>query len=282
MKKNQYTRREFMKLTAAGVLAISASGCGLIFRKQKPNFVFILIDDLGWKDVGVYGSCFYETPHIDRLSAQGMRFTDAYAASPVCSPTRASILTGKHPARVGITDWIPGVDPGNRQLLGTEDKHQLPLKEATIAETLKQYGYVTGFFGKWHLGDKGYHPEQQGFDVNKGGHWAGQPASYFYPYKNDRNRWDVPGLEGGEKGEYLTDRLTDESISFIRNNQENPFFLYLSHYAVHTPIQSKPALTEKYRQKFKNYKTADGPDYLPERNSRSKQKQDDPDYAGML
>lgn len=282
MIHDHYSRRDFIRLTSAGVVAASLGGCGLLCGKRKPNFVFFLIDDLGWKDVGVYGSSFYETPNIDRLADEGMRFTDAYAACPVCSPTRASILSGKHPARVGITDWIPGDDPQNRQLLGPDDLHQLPLKEVTIAEAFKEAGYTTGFLGKWHLGGEGYHPEQQGFDLNKGGHWAGQPASYFYPYKNDLKGWNVPDLEGGEEGEYLTDRLTDESITFIRQNKNKPFLLYFSHYAVHTPIQSKPELMEKYRKKLKEREPAEGPDYLREGNSRSKQKQDNPAYAGMV
>lgn len=249
---------------------------------HPPNFVFILIDDLGWTDLSCYGSTFYETPNIDRLAQQGMRFTDAYAACPVCSPSRASLLTGKYPARLNITDWIPGSDPRDRPLLGPKDLHQLPLEEKTIAEALREAGYATAFLGKWHLGEEGYYPEDQGFDLNMGGHWAGQPASYFHPYKNDRKRWDVPGLEGGEEGEYLTDRLTDESIQFIENHQDQPFFLYLSHYAVHTPIQSKEELTEKYRQKLKSTPKTDTPAFVPERESRTKQQQDDPAYAGMV
>ena len=275
-------RRNFLKTIGLGTAAIAIPGCSIKSKGTKPNFVFFLIDDLGWNDVGCYGSTFYETPNIDRLAKEGMRFTDAYAACPVCSPTRASILTGKYPARLNITDWIPGADPKNRKLLGTKDLHQLPLKEVTIAEELREAGYATGFFGKWHLGDNGYYPEQQGFDVNKGGHWAGQPASYFSPYKNKRKKWDVPGLEGGEEGEYLTDRLTDESIQFIESNKNKQFLLYLSHYAVHTPIQSKPELTEKYSQKSEQMPKTDSPDYVQERESQSKQKQDNPAYAGMV
>jgi len=280
--KNSLSRREFLAMASAGLAAAAVGGCDLQVKKRKPNFIFILIDDLGWKDVGAYGSSFYETPHIDRLAAQGMRFTDAYAACPVCSPTRASIMTGKYPVRVGITDWIPGDDPKNRKLLGPQDLHQMPLKEKTIAEVLEEAGYKTAFFGKWHLGDKGYHPEQQGFQINKGGHWAGQPASYFYPYKNEQKRWDVPGLEGGKEGEYLTDRLTEEAIAFMRSHKDAPFLLYLSHYAVHTPIQSKPELVEKYQGKLQENPSPQGPEYLPERESASKQIQDDPAYAGMV
>jgi len=198
----------------------------------KPNFVFILVDDLGWTDLGCYGSTFHETPNLDRLATGGMVFTDAYSSSPVCSPTRASIMTGKHPARVNITDWIPGDDPKNRKLLGPADNHQLALEEETIAELLSKNGYKTFFAGKWHLGDTGYFPEDQGFDINKGGHHMGQPpGGYYSPYKN-------PKLTDGPEGEYLTDRLTDESLQFLKSIDGEPFFLYLAFYTVHTPIQA--------------------------------------------
>ena len=251
-------------------------------KAAPPNIVFLLVDDLGWNDVGCYGSTFYETPNIDRLAKEGMRFTNAYAACPVCSPTRASILTGKYPARLNITDWIPGSDPQNRKLLGTKDQHELPLAEVTLAETVKSAGYKTAFFGKWHLGEAGYYPENQGFDLNKGGHWAGQPASYFYPYKNDRKRWDVPGLDNGVAGEYLTDRLTQESIQFIETNKANPFLLYLAYYNVHTPIQAKPKLVAKYQEKKKTIPLSNQPDFIAERDANTKQKQDNSAYAGMV
>ena len=279
--KNQ-TRRNFLKTLSTGTALLATTGCGLFRDRRKPHFVFILIDDMGWTDAGCYGSAFYETPSIDRLASEGMRFTDAYAASPVCSPTRASIFTGKYPARVNITDWIPGLDPKDKRLLGPSDLDRLPLEELTLSEALSEAGYATGFFGKWHLGGEGYHPEDQGFDVNKGGHWAGQPASYFYPYQNERKRWDVPGFEGGRKGEYLTDRLTDEALTFIEKNRDRPFLLFLSHYAVHTPIQSKEELARKYRIKREGMPRPDGPEYLRERKSRTKQVQDDPAYAGMI
>jgi arylsulfatase A-like enzyme len=275
-------RREFIKTIGIGSTSLMFPVFCNNSNFTKPNFVFFLIDDLGWTDVACYGSTFYETPNIDRLAKEGMRFTDAYAACPVCSPTRASILTGKYPARLNITDWIPGSDPKNRKLLGTKDIHQLPLEEVTIAEVLKNAGYATGFFGKWHLGDNGFFPEDQGFDLNKGGHWAGQPASYFYPYKNQRKMWDVPGLQSGAQGEYLTDRLTDESIQFIKANTSKQFLLYLSHYAVHTPIQSKPELTAKYIKKKNGVPETNQPDYIQEWQSLSKQKQDNAAYAAMV
>jgi len=180
-------------------------------KDTKPNFVFILVDDLGWTDLSCYGSTFHETPNLDKLASGGMVFTDAYTTSPVCSPTRASIMTGKYPSRVNITDWIPGDDPKNRKLLGPVDNHQLALEEETIAEVMKKNGYKTFFAGKWHLGDTGYFPEDQGFDINKGGHHMGQPpGGYYSPYKN-------PKLEDGPEGEYLTDRLTDESLQFLQS-----------------------------------------------------------------
>jgi arylsulfatase A-like enzyme len=201
--------------------------------------IFILVDDLGWSDLGCYGSSFYDTPMLDRLAEQSIRFTNAYAASPVCSPTRASIMTGKHPVRVGITDWIPGmsveraVDP---LLLTPEDLHNLPLEERSLAELFRDRGYRTFFAGKWHLGEsEAYWPLAQGFDLNKGGNHKGQPTfpggnGYYAPYAN-------PCLSEGTPGEYLTDRLTDESIRFMESAGKEPFFLYLSFYTVHTPIQ---------------------------------------------
>jgi arylsulfatase A-like enzyme len=213
-------------------------------EKKQPNFVFILVDDLGWADVKCnYPNSFYDTPNIDRLAENGVRFTNAYAANPVCSPTRAALMTGKHPNRVNITDWIPGSDPQKRPLLGTVDQNELALNETTIAEKLKEQGYKTCFVGKWHLGDEGYFPEDQGFDVNIGGHDKGSPpGGYYSPYKN-------PKLTDGPEGEYLTDRLTDESIRFISENKDDPFFLYLAFYTVHTPIQAAKKHIEKYQAK---------------------------------
>ena len=191
-------------------------------QQNPPNVLFILVDDLGWADLSCYGSTYHETPHIDQLAAEGLKFTQAYASSPVCSPTRAAIMTGKNPTRIGITDWIPGQDPRDRILLGAEDRHALPLEEKTLAEAFQQEGYKTFFAGKWHLGEEGYHPEDQGFEINLGGHDKGSPpGGYFSPYKN-------PKLTDGPEGEYLTDRLTDESLHFIEKNKDQPFFLFLS------------------------------------------------------
>lgn len=213
-------------------------------QKKQPNIVFILVDDLGWADVKCnFPESFYDTPNIDRLAENGVRFTQAYSANPVCSPTRAALMTGKHPNRVNITDWIPGSDPKNRPLLGPQDANELALKETTIAEKIKEKGYKTCFIGKWHLGGEGFYPEDQGFDINIGGHDKGSPpGGYYSPYKN-------PKLKDGPKGEYLTDRLTSEGIHFIEENQNDPFFLYLAFYTVHTPIQASEKFIEKYKAK---------------------------------
>ncbi|MFW6410362.1 MAG: sulfatase-like hydrolase/transferase, partial [Halanaerobiales bacterium] len=216
---------------------------------QKPNILFILMDDMGWKDIGCYGSEFYETPNIDKLAQTGMRFTDGYAACPVCSPTRASILTGKYPARVGVTDWIDfggNTHPCRGKLVDVPYIDHLPLEEKTLAQALKEGGYNTWHVGKWHLGDEPYYPENQGFEVNIGGCEMGSPGKegYFSPY-------NIENLENGPEGEYLTDRLTDEVIKLIKNNEGNPFYLNLDYYAVHTPIMGKEEHVKKYQEKKK-------------------------------
>ncbi|MFT5886928.1 MAG: arylsulfatase A-like enzyme [Arcticibacterium sp.] len=217
--------------------------------EKKQNFVFILVDDLGWTDLGYSGSTFYETPNIDALSKKSIQFTHAYSSGSVCSPSRASIMTGKHPTRLNITDWIPGNDPKNQMLLGPKDLDDLPLEETTLAEALKANGYKTFFAGKWHLGSQGYFPEHQGFETNIGGHHAGSPpGGYYTPYKN-------PKLTDGPDGEYLTDRLTNESISFLDTIEQNPFFLFLTYYSVHTPIQPNKAYIEKFNKKLGKLKS---------------------------
>ena len=240
---SRISRRELL----AGMGGIGLLGLSAIAGRselEKPNFVFILMDDLGWMDLSCYGSKFYETPNIDRLATQGMRFTNAYAACPVCSPTRASILTGKYPARLQLTDWIPGHKQENPKLLVPKFYQELPLRETTIAETLKAAGYVSASIGKWHLGREPYYPEKQGFDLNFGGTYQGNQPSYFYPY-------GIKNIKTGVEGEYLTDRLTNEAEKFIEANRDRPFFLYLSHYAVHTPLAGKPEVVEKYKKKVK-------------------------------
>jgi len=209
-----------------------------------PNIVFILIDDMGWKDLGTYGSEFYETPNLDRLATEGMTFTDAYASCPVCSPTRASCLTGRYPARIGVTQFIGGHTVGKLQ--DVPYHHALPLNEVTSASVLREAGYQTWHVGKWHLGSERIGPDKHGFDVNIGGsEWGAPQKGYFSPYQ-------IPGFEDGPEGEYLTDRLTDGVVQLIeQRDSSRPFFLNLCHYAVHTPIQAPEALVEKYRAKAK-------------------------------
>jgi len=249
----------------------------------KPNFIFILIDDLGWKDLTCYGSGFYETPNLDRLAAEGMRFTNAYAACPVCSPTRASILTGRYPATLGLTNFIGGRTRG--KLIDAPYVDHLPLNEKTVAQALKDADYRTYHIGKWHLGGEPYWPEKHGFDVNIAGcHW-GMPRSYFSPY-------NMPNLEDGQDGEYLTDRLTDEAIRLIENNDREPFFMYLSHYAVHIPIQVPDRYIKKYEQKAREIgldqqKTFEEGDFFPCEHKKDRRiirrlLQSDPAYAGMV
>lgn len=275
-------RRGFLKALGLGAAAMAVpegsafAGRAAGGNRKKPNFVFFLIDDLGWKDLGCYGSTFHETPNINKLANQGMRFTDAYAACPVCSPTRGSIVAGKYPARLGITQWIGG---NNRP---TAYRHYLPLEDVTIAEAMKNAGYATAFVGKWHLGSKDYYPQHQGFDVNIGGDSSGAPPTYFWPYKK-RNRALNELPPGGEEGEYLTDRLTDESIGFMEANKDKPFLLYLSHYAVHTPIESKAELTAKYKAKAEEMPEHEGPRFVPVYGRyRTRMVQDNPAFAGMV
>ncbi len=214
----------------------------------RPNVIVILADDFGWADLACYGSKYHKTPNLDRMAAQGMRFSDAYAACPVCSPSRAALLTGKYPARLNLTDWLPGrPDRPDQKLLRPAINQELPARETTLAAALKKAGYTTGHIGKWHLGGKGSLPQDRGFDVNIGGDEAGSPRSYFAPYKNNKGVF-IPGLERAPEGEYLTDRLSDEAVQFIDGNRDKPFFLYLAHYTVHIPLKAKKDLVAKYRQ----------------------------------
>jgi arylsulfatase A len=230
----------------------------LLALQDPPNVVFILVDDLGATDLGCAGSAYYETPNIDRLAAGGLRFTRAYSACTVCSPTRAALLTGKYPARLRVTDWISGHKRPKAKLRVPDWVMRLPLEERTLAEALKGAGYATASVGKWHLGEPEFWPEKHGFDLNVGGSDRGQPGSYFAPYK-------IPTLADGPKGESLTERITEEAVRFIEAKRAGPFFLYLPHFTVHTPIQAKPEDVEKYKAKAK-------PD-APHRN---------PAYAAMI
>jgi arylsulfatase A-like enzyme len=247
------------KLKNAGTVFASLSGVFLYATPPKQNVVFILVDDFGWADVSYNGSKFYETPNIDRLKAEGMQFTNGYAAAAISSPTRCSILTGKYPARLQITDWIPGFQHNlNKQqlskyrMIAPTFVHNMPLEEKTIAEALKENGYKTCFVGKWHCAeDSAYFPQHQGFDKNIGGFWSGSPKgnanegkAYYTPYNN-------PYLPDGSEGEFLTDRLGNESAKWIEQQKNQPFLLYLSFYAVHTPIQPKPEYAAYFREKAK-------------------------------
>ncbi len=243
--------------------------------ERRPNVVLIVVDDLGWADLACYGSRFYETPNIDKLARAGMRFTQGYAASAVCSPTRASIMTGRCPARIGVTDWIhqgrfereaeragrflDGFDARpSRRLMTPINGAFLPHDEITLAELLKPLGYVCCHIGKWHLGGSGWGskswlPTDQGFDYNLGGTRYGSPGSYYDPYGEGKffPRTCFPARKAGQ---YLTDREADEAVRFIREHKDQPFFLHLAHYAVHAPIQPKKELLAKYEKKPKSTK----------------------------
>lgn len=210
-------------------------------KSPKPNVVVVLADDLGWTDLGCYGSDLYQSRNLDALARDGMRFTASYSACTVCSPTRAALLTGKYPARLRITDWIPGLPPSNPKLVVPDFTKHLPHEETTLAERLREAGYATASIGKWHLGDPEYSPQHHGFDLNIAGNDQPRPQpGYFAPY-------DIDTIEQGPRGEYITDRLGAEAVKFIRNNAERPFFLYLPHFAVHMPIQAKKPLTDRYQ-----------------------------------
>ena len=259
---------------------------------EQPNIIFILLDDLGWRDLGFMGSTFYETPNIDALAARSLQFSDAYAACPVCSPTRASLLTGKYPARLGITDWIDAngsTHPCRGKLIDVPYLKQLPTSEVSLATALAAGGYQTWHIGKWHLGGEGFGPEEHGFAVNIGGCHVGAPfpGGYFSP-------WTIPALQDVEvpAGTYLTDYLTDQAMRLIKHRSDAPFFLNLWYYTVHTPIEAKRELIEKYRQKAadlgldKMDPFADGGPFPTQHKAHLRLKrrrlQSDPVYAAMI
>ena len=240
------------------LLLMLLSSCGKE-SLDKPNIILIVADDLGWSDLSYMGSEYYETPNIDKLSKSGMTFYNGYASSANCAPSRATMLSGKYHTEHGIYT-VRNSDRGSRKtrkIIPIETKTTLDLDFFVIPEMLKEVGYTNGHFGKWHLGDVGFHPEQSGFDVNIGGNRHGGPGGYFAPYPN-------PELENEPKGEYLTDRIGDEVVKFIDQNKENNFFAYVPFFSVHTPIQSKPDYQKKYSNKESN-----------EYHNR-------PDYAGMI
>ncbi|MFC1629195.1 sulfatase [Gemmatimonadota bacterium] len=255
-------RREFTRRAGLATLSFALGGCasGLKIPEKKPNIILILIDDLGWKDVGFMGSRYYQTPNIDRLSREGMMFTDAYAAAPNCAPSRACLLTGMYTPRHGIytVNSSERGDARHRKLIPTPNTTELAPGFITVVEALHDVGYISASIGKWHLGnDPGRGPLSQGFDLNIGGGESGHPPSHFSPY-------GLRTLPDGPEGEYLTDRLTDEAIRFIETSGEQPFFLFLTHYAVHTPVQAPDEITALYQD-------------VPPSNG-----QNDPAYAAMI
>lgn len=274
-----FTKIFKFKKIAIAILLIACTSCNYQQEKEKTNFVFFLVDDMGWMDIGANGSSFYETPNIDKLAQEGMLFTQAYAASPVCSPTRASILTGKNPARINLTQWIGG--PGN-----PDYERNLPLKEELFPELLQQAGYNTAFMGKWHLnnpnGEETFWPEKQGFDVNIAGHFRGGlyiKNTFFSP-------WDIPNLENGPEGEYMTDRLAQEAVQFLDAQNEDPFLLYLSFYSVHAPFDAPEERVERYTQKKEALGLTDDDRFATttegDKTFQYRKKQDHPTYAAMV
>lgn len=231
-------------------VVLSAFGVHTASHSAPPNVVFFLADDLGQRDLGCYGSTFYETPNLDRMAREGARFTDAYAACPVCSPTRAAIMTGQWPQRTGITDYIgapmrPEQWKRNTKSLPASYADRLALDAPTLAKAMKTAGYATFFAGKWHLGPEGFWPENQGFDINMGGTDKAGPyggKKYFSPYDN-------PRLTDGPDGEHLPDRLATEATTFIEANKDRPFFAFYSFYDVHTPLMARDDLRKKYEGK---------------------------------
>ena len=249
---------------------------GRAHAAKPPNVVVVLADDLGWRDLGCQGSTFYETPSIDGLAKNSVRFTQAYAACPVCSPSRAAILTGQCPARIGLTDWLPGErNKPTHKLKMPPTRQFLPDSEKTLAQAFKAAGYRTAHIGKWHLGGDGHLPQDFGFDVNIGGSDAGHPPSYFSPY-------NLPALPDGPAGEYLTDRLADEAVKFIHEGKEHPFFLYFPQYAVHVPKQAKPGIIEKFTGKLAKMSAANEPEYGREGKAKVRHLQTDAVYAAMV
>jgi arylsulfatase A-like enzyme len=277
----------FLKLSFFAVLFLGLQGCinnasEKGDRTKKPNIVFILVDDLGLHDLSVTGSTYYETPNVDRLANGSMIFTQGYAASRVCSPSRASILTGKFTARHGITDWIGAPSGENWRKLNRYDKllpaeyvHELPKSDISLAEAFKEAGYKTFYAGKWHLGGPGSYPEDHGFDINKGGYEKGSPiGGYFAP-------WDNPKLPNKELGENLSLRLAKETADFIRDHKDTTFLAFLSFYAVHGTIETTQRKWQKYRNKAMDLGIADH-GYEMERVLPIRQVQDNPVYGGLV
>lgn len=274
------TTLKVLPLALGGLLVSCKSDVKV--QQKKPNIVFILADDLGARDLGYLGSKYYETPNVDKLAAQSINFTNGYAASRVCSPSRASIFTGQFTATHGITDWI-GAAVGtawrnknkNDVLLPPDYVQTIPQDNVTLAEAYKNAGYQTFFAGKWHLGGEGSYPENHGFDINIGGWDVGSPkGGYFSPYKN-------PKLANKTPGENLSIRLANETSAFIKENTDKPFFAFLSFYAVHGPIQTSEEKWKKYREKAEKQGVSET-GFEMERVLPIRRKQDNPVYAGLV
>jgi arylsulfatase A-like enzyme len=263
-----------------GVFALASLASTTLSAQDRPNVVFILADDLGWRDLSNEGSEFYESPNIDRIANRGMKFTRGYATCQVCSPSRASIMTGKYPARLAITDWIGAAEgeqwKRNTKLLPPTYNHQLPEGDTTMADAFRDGGYRTFFAGKWHLGGEGSWPTDHGFEFNVGGHHRGSPPGGFF------SPWNNPAMESGPKGELLPLRLGRETAAFIEEHKEEPFFAFLSFYSVHAPIQTTKALWKKYRDKAEAMGMTRDERFLVDRTSPVRQVQDHPVYAGMV
>lgn len=231
-----------------GVLLINV-GCAT--EPIRPNIIVILIDDLGWTDVGFMGSTYYETPHIDRLAAEGLVFTNAYANAPNCAPTRAALLSGQYAPRHGVYT-VGSSERGEaslRKLIPTPNTTALDTSIVTLAEALREAGYATAHVGKWHLGTTGFLPIDQGFNSNVAGNHLGHPPSYFPPYARGNHQLEhLPS--NNQPNQYLPDRLTDEALGFIKAHQDSSFFLYFAPYAVHTPLQAPQTLIDKYAAKL--------------------------------
>ncbi|MGB2559552.1 MAG: sulfatase [Akkermansiaceae bacterium] len=285
MKKWLILLTFFAGLVATNTHAQQAS------EQRKPNIILFLIDDLGWADLGITGSKFYETPNLDRLAKEGAFFSNAYAANPVCSPTRASILTGKYPSRIGLSNHSGSRGPmgAGHQLTPPEVVGNVPLDDITLAEALKNAGYATAHIGKWHLQahhmkGREHYPEANGFELNIAGHSMGQPGDYYFPYKSKQHpSTNVPDMEDGKEGDYLTDVLTDKAIAYIEEQVEKPFFLNLWYYTVHTPIIPDKSKLKKYAQKARamglDKQPAEG---IKEHQSVSRRVQANVPYACMV
>ena len=264
-------------LLALSTVIVLLSQCEKVdaVESGRTNIILFFVDDFGQRDLSCYGSTLYETPNMDQLAAEGMRFTDAYAAYPRCVPSRQGLISGKYPCRLE-----------NEMLQSGDHKHHLPLSDVTFGEVLKESGYRTCYIGKWHLGKEGGDPGAQGFDTVIHAGSAGATGDYYYPFPSEKGL-SVVNPVGGKEGDYLTDRLTDKAVEYIATNKSNPFLLVMAHYAVHTPIQAPEDLKKKYQRKLRKAGIAVGgkkqdDDMVTDRQGVTKTIQNNPTYAGMV